>query len=73
MSLKDKILNWYEGEFVPYENDPGSGIVIFGGQYERHWTANTVRSLIAFYLMHWKWLWDFCASMFGLYIAYLKR
>ena len=72
MSLKDKIGKWYEGEFVPYENDPNSSIVMMGGSYERHWTANIARSSAAFYLEHWKWLWGFGASIFGLYMAYLK-
>jgi hypothetical protein len=72
MNLKEKIENWYEGEFVAYENDPNSSVVIIGGSYERHWTANIARSFIAFYLSHWKWLWGFMATVSSLYVAYLK-
>lgn len=66
------IKKWYEGEFVEYENDPNSLVVMIGGDYKRHWTAEIARRLVAFYLAHWKWLWGFVASLMGLYLAYLK-
>lgn len=72
MNLKQKFSKRYEGEYVPYENDPNSSFVMIGGDYERHWTANVVRSVVAFYLAHWKWVWGFSASVVGLYMAYLK-
>lgn len=34
--LKEKIVDWYEGRYVPYENDPRSSVIIVGGYYERH-------------------------------------
>lgn len=72
MNLQEKFSTWYEGKYVPYENDPNSSIVMFGGDYERHWTANFARSLVAFYLDHWKWVWGFAVSVAGLCMAYLK-
>lgn len=61
--MKEKIRKWYEGRWVPYENPPGSQVHIFGGEYERHWTASVARVLVTFYLAHWKWLWGFAASL----------
>lgn len=72
MDLKEKIRNWYEGRYIPYENDPNSSVVIVGGYYERHWTAKFARILVSFYLEHWKWLWGVFLSLLGLYMAYLK-
>jgi len=72
MDLKNKIINWYEGEYSTYENDPNSSIAIIGGYYVRHWTANIARSLVSFYLNNWKWLWMFGVSTSGLFLAVIK-
>jgi hypothetical protein len=50
------VRDWYEGKFVPHENDPDSNLRFIGGDYERHWTARVARVLIAFWLEHWKWI-----------------
>jgi len=68
----ERIREWYEGKFILHENDPGSGVVIIGGYYERHWTATIARVLVQFYSEHWKWLWGFGLSVVGLYFAWLK-
>jgi hypothetical protein len=53
MSLRSIIENWYEGEYVPYENHPDDAVVIIGGTYKRHWTASDARVLVNFWLDHW--------------------
>jgi len=68
----ERIRKWYEGKWVPYENPPNSSVVIIGGDYERHWTAEVARTLVTFYLSHWKWLLGFAVSLFALYLGYLK-
>jgi len=68
----EKINKWYEGEFVAHENDPNSSVIRTGGYQKRHWTAEVARSLVSFYLSHWKWLWGFALSLLGLYFAYLN-
>ena len=53
-----RIKRWYEGEYVPYKNDPRSSLgFVGGGAYEKHWTAQLARGFVTFYLKHWKWLW----------------
>jgi hypothetical protein len=47
---------WYQGNFVPYTNDPGSAFILMGGYYRRRWTANLTRALLRFWLEHWKWI-----------------
>lgn len=54
--MKQIIKRWYEGEYVPHENDPGSPVVFLnGGHYRRHWTARFARWAIDFYIREWKW------------------
>jgi hypothetical protein len=65
------IRNWYDGEWVLYENDPDSEVVLIGGDYERYWTAKVTRVLVEFYLEHWKWLWGFGLSAVGVWVAWL--
>ena len=52
IKLRSAVRNWYEGKYVPYENDPRSTLVFIGGDHERHWTARVVRVLVEF----WQWI-----------------
>jgi hypothetical protein len=67
-----KIKHWYEGKFMPYENDPGSPVVIFGWDYERHWTSRAAHVVAEFYLREWKWVWGTAIALFGLAAALYK-
>lgn len=64
-----KIKNWYEGVWVPRENDPNSYVFFIGGNYERHWTAEIARTLVSFYLKHWQWCWATVIALVSLYVA----
>ena len=73
MSLIDRIEKWYEGEFVPHENEPHVAIVIIGGTYKRHWTAKTVRTVLRFWLNHWQWTIGTLLAVCGLAIALVRH
>lgn len=62
-----KIAEWYEGRWVPYENPPGSQVIFFGGNHERHWTARVARILVEFWLAHWQWTIGFALAVIGLW------
>ena len=67
------LLKWYQGEFIPWENDPNSNVVFIGHDHKLHWTAKIARYLVGFYLKHWKWLWSSAiAILLGLLTSYLK-
>ena len=51
IKLRSAVRNWYEGKYLPYENDPRSILVFIGGDHKRHWTARVVRVLVEFW--HW--------------------
>lgn len=62
---------WYEGEYVPHKNKPGSHVVIFGGSYKRHWTAALARILVEFWVGNWRFLITTAIAMAGVVAAYL--
>jgi hypothetical protein len=36
---------WWQGEFVPHENQPGDSLITFGGTTGRHWTARAISAV----------------------------
>jgi hypothetical protein len=56
IKFRSAVRNWWEGKFVPPENDPRSELRFMMGDYEWHWTARVVRSLGAFWLKHWQFI-----------------
>jgi hypothetical protein len=59
---KSKIIRWYTGK-----NEGHIEIPRFGSAYsfrkKYHWTAKTARSVIHFYLRHWKWILGFILAV----------
>ena len=48
MILKKRIKMWWDGEYVPYENDPNSGIFMIGGHTNYyHFTQKTKKTEMA--------------------------
>lgn len=66
------IRQWWDGRYIPYENDPRSSLVFVGGYQERHWTAKATRAVVFFVAKEWRWLIPVMLSAFGLYVAYLR-
>lgn len=71
--MKVRIKSWYEGEFVPRQNDPNSALFFLnGGQAKRHWTATFIHWAIVFWLREWKWVIGTALAIIGVFIAYAK-
>jgi hypothetical protein len=67
-----RIRHWYNGkdEIHLMPNDPGKPVVIAPMLYtKRHWSAKIARTIVTFYLRHWKWLWLFTVSVIGVWAA----
>lgn len=64
-----QIRKWYEGKLTPYENDPGSSVVFFGWNCERHWTSKLAHIVVAFYLREWKWVIGTAIALVGVWVA----
>lgn len=61
---------WYEGEFVPTENQPkGTSLRIL--YYKRHWTANVAHVMVKFYLTNWQWLIGTLIGVVSVWVAVL--
>lgn len=61
-----KIMEWWKGELMEWGSPSGGGIF-----FRKHWTSNLAHMLVNFYVVHWKWLWVFGATLLGIYVAYL--
>jgi hypothetical protein len=70
--LKKRISDWYEGRFVPHINEPDALILLLGGTYERHWTAQIARVFFEFLRIEWKWSIATAIAIAALYIAWRK-
>jgi hypothetical protein len=60
-NFRNAVRDWYQGRYVPHEGEYPRGssinIMFVGlGHYESHWTATAARTLVAFWLEHWKWI-----------------
>lgn len=70
--LRSKARQWWEGEFVPYENDPNSGLFFVGGWQRRHWSARAAQALWDFLGREWKWATGFALTCIGLLMTYVR-
>ena len=64
------VVRWYQGEDVPPDNDPRSGVVFMVGNRRYHWTARVARRMVVFYLARWQWIWG---SLIAVGIATHKK
>ena len=67
--VRQAIRDWYVGEFEAYPNAPSSPIVVLGGWYRRHWTAEVARTCVDFYLRHWQWVLGFILAVIGIVLS----
>jgi hypothetical protein len=68
----EAIKKWYDGEERFFENPPDAGILYFGSEYKRHWTAKFARKVVEFLAKDWKWAIATMLASIGLIIAYLR-
>lgn len=54
--LWGRLSAWYQGEWIPYENEPGSSVVFIGGFQRRPRLALAIETVFKFWGEHWKWL-----------------
>ena len=47
----------------------GNMVVIVGGRYKRHWTAEFARTCVEFYLLQWQWVIGFLLAVIGALLA----
>jgi hypothetical protein len=73
MSLREKFIDWYQGEYIPPDNSGNSGLVFLIGHYKRHWSSRLVHTLVEFYLKEWKWLLPFLVALVALFFNSFKN
>ncbi len=67
--IMQRLKQWYEGPFVPHENDPSSPLQRIGGQHRPVPAARAARAVVEFYLANWKW----CLGVAGAGVALLAQ
>lgn len=67
--IAKKASDWYDGRFIPPDNDPDSNVFFAQGHYERPLAARLISTLVHFHQAHWKWIWTTAAA---LAIAYFQ-
>ena len=72
LKMKQAIQRWYEGTYVPHENQPHSSLQFMGGYQKRHWTARCARAVIDFCMSEWKWVIGTIIAVAGMIIAIKK-
>jgi hypothetical protein len=61
---------WWEGEYVPPDNNLNSGLIILQGHYERHWTSRWAQVAWDYFKEHHRWI---IGLLFGLLVAILVK
>ena len=70
--MRERIRKWWEGKFMPYDDDPDSGVVIIGGFTHRHWTSRAAHVVVGFLGREWKWVIGTLIALVGLTMTYMR-
>lgn len=54
LRLKQRLVKWYEGKYVPPHNPPGCLVELIG-HMQRPWLALAIDSTLKFLRAHWQW------------------
>ncbi len=68
--MKEMLKRWWDGKYVPPQNDPGSSIWVVQGQYEKHWTSKLAHAAAEFWLKYWQWCMGFGLAVIGLILKH---
>ena len=70
--MKGFLKRWWDGEYVPPQNDFGSTLWVIQGHYEKHWSSRAAHVVADFWMKHWQWCFSAVFAVTGLVIAALK-
>lgn len=68
MNTWRKLKDWYEGEFIPHDNDPNSQVVFVGGYQKR---PPLVTAMLSVWNC-WKENWQMIVGVLGLIVAIIS-
>jgi|TARA_R110001592_G_scaffold119690_1_gene323029 hypothetical protein len=74
MDLRNKIKEWYRGEYIPPpENDPNSGLVFISpGHYRKPPLAKVIEVSSKFFMAHWQWVIGTTIALVALYLQFIQ-
>lgn len=68
--MKDLLKRWWEGQYVPPQNDPFSSLIVMQGSCERHWSSKAAHVVAEFWLKYWQWCMGFGLAVIGLILKH---
>ncbi|WP_172978841.1 hypothetical protein [Roseovarius sp. THAF8] len=71
-NMRERVGTWWNGRFIPAENDPGDSLIVFGGITHRHWTSRAARAVVGFVAREWKWVIGTTLAVIGLTMTYVR-
>ena len=60
---------WWQGTYVPWENDPRNSIMFIGGEYRRHWTAEVAHASCSYFIRNQMWLIPTVVAVIGIIVT----
>jgi len=73
-TMKDTVLKWLQGTYIPDDNPTNSdSIFTGGGYYKRHWTARVVCAIGRIIAADWKWFIGTAIAVTALYINFFLK
>lgn len=70
--MKALLKRWWDGRYVPPQNDPGSLLWVMQGHYQKHWSSKAAHVVADFWQRNWQWCFSAVFAVTGLVIAALK-
>lgn len=64
--MKALLKRWWDGEYVPPQNDPYSTLIMMQGSYRKHWSSKAAHVGAEFWLKYWQWCMGFGLAVIGL-------
>lgn len=68
--MKALLKRWWDGKYVPPQNDPGGSLVFVQGHYEKHWSSKATHAVTDFWLKYWQWCMGFGLAVIGLILKH---
>jgi hypothetical protein len=69
-AMKEILRKWWEGTYVPPDNDPNSAFVFTMGDHEKHWSSRAAHLVADFWMKYWQWCIGVMLAVIGLILKH---
>jgi hypothetical protein len=68
-AFRQSVRKWWEGEFLPHNNDARDSVIFTGGAQRRHWTSRACHAVVEYFRENHQWLIGTAIVAAGVLIA----